>query len=122
MGNSRNAVMDKSLAHGDNSSFFIPFVFGVTGHRDLRPEDVPGLEDRVRAIFAGFRQRLPSTPFLLLSALASGADQLVSRVALQNGVQLVAVLPLAVEIYKSGMAPEAQRSFDLLLAKAFVVI
>jgi hypothetical protein len=114
--------MDKALSHGDNSSFSIPFVFGVTGHRDLRPEDVPGLEDRVRAIFSDFRQCLPSTPFLLLSALASGADQLVSRVALQNGAQLVAVLPMPAEIYKSGMAPEAQRSFDLLLAKASVVI
>jgi len=113
--------MDQALRH-DDSSFLIPFVFGVTGHRDLRPEDVSVLEDRVRAIFADFRRNLPSTPFLLLSGLASGADQLVSRVALQNGAQLVAVLPIPAEIYRSSMAPEAQRSFDLLLAKASVVI
>ena len=29
----------------------IPFVFGVTGHRDLRDEDVSRLEKSVRSLF-----------------------------------------------------------------------
>ena len=29
----------------------IPFIFGVTGHRDLREEDVSELEESVRSLF-----------------------------------------------------------------------
>lgn len=29
----------------------IPLIVGVTGHRDLRPDDLPQLEQQVRNIF-----------------------------------------------------------------------
>jgi hypothetical protein len=60
-------------------------VIGATGHRDLRDEDVPGLEDAVAAIFDRIRERYPHTPLVLLSALAEGADRLAARVAVSKG-------------------------------------
>jgi hypothetical protein len=106
----------------NTNSFLIPFVIGVTGHRDLREQDIPILERRVRSVLDDFRRRLPSTPVLLLSALAGGADQLVARIAVQCEFQLVAVLPMPIAIYRSQMEANAQRTFDELLAKSSLVL
>ena len=106
----------------DKPSFFVPFVIGVTGHRDLRLEDILLLEKRVRSVLDDFRRRLPSTPLVVLSALAEGADQLVARVALQCGLQLAAVLPMPTTIYRAQMETQAQQSFDELLSKASLVL
>lgn len=100
----------------------IPFVVGVTGHRDVRPEDVPALETAVRSVFDELRSRMPSTPLLLLSGLAEGADQLVARVALSRGVQVTAVLPMPAPIYRSTLGEPARQSFDELVARASEVI
>ena len=56
----------------------VPFVVSVTGHRDLRSQDLDSLRHEVRSVFSGFRKRMPSTPMILLSGLAEGADQLVA--------------------------------------------
>ena len=64
----------------------LPLVIGVTGHRDLRDQDVPRLEQEVAAIISGLRRDYlgddQETPIIVLSALAEGADRLVARVAL----------------------------------------
>ena len=78
----------------------LPFVIALGGHRDLRAEDVPGLEVRVTDILTGLASRYPNTPLLLLSSLAEGADRLGARVALRLGIGVVAVLPLPREEYE----------------------
>ena len=78
----------------------LPFVIALGGHRDLRPEDVPGLEARVTDILTGLASRYPNTPLLLLSSLAEGADRLGARVAFRLGIGVVAVLPLPREEYE----------------------
>ena len=40
----------------------VPFVLGVTGHRDLRPEDEQRLRERVREIFQQMRHAYSHTP------------------------------------------------------------
>lgn len=72
----------------------IPIVVGVTGHRDLRPGDLPSLEVAVRGLLERLQRRFPSTPVLIISSLAEGADRLAARVALGMGAGLVAPLPL----------------------------
>ena len=37
----------------------IPLVVGITGHRDLREEDVDGLQKKVTGILLDFRKRVP---------------------------------------------------------------
>src|SRR5205809_1416955 len=63
-----------------------PLLVGATGHRDLRDQDVPRLEQEIADIIAALKRDYlgsdAETPLILLSALAEGADQLVARVAL----------------------------------------
>ncbi|HYL74381.1 MAG TPA: hypothetical protein VEU96_09245 [Bryobacteraceae bacterium] len=98
-----------------------PLVFGVTGHRDLREQDIPELEKKVRDVLLEFRARYRSTPFILLSPLAEGADRLVARVALGDGIgaRLVAPLPMPQSMYEADFtAPGSLNDFHTLLAKA----
>jgi hypothetical protein len=96
----------------------IPFAIAVTGHRDPRPQEMKLLREEVRRVFAELRHRMPSTPIILLSGLAEGADQLVAEVALEENASLAAVLPMPLEVYRTTMGPDAQANLDRLLALA----
>jgi len=104
------------------SPSLIPFLVAVTGHRDLRPQDLDHLRQEVRAIFSGMRRRMPNTPLILLTGLAEGADQLVAEVALEQNVLLAAAIPMPVDIYKEQMTVEAQQKLDGLLALSVLQI
>jgi len=104
----------------------LPLVIGVTGHRDLREQDVPQLEREVASIIAGLRRdylgRDGETPIVVLSSLAEGADRLVARVALAQGARLVAPMPMPIDEYRRdfepGLSPGNAAEFDALLAQA----
>jgi hypothetical protein len=96
----------------------LPIVVGVTGHRDLRTEDVPYLEAAVGRAFDRLRRECPNTPLLVLSALAAGADQLVARVAMNRGIRVVAPLPLEQLEYERDFSPDELAEFRRLLARA----
>ena len=71
-------------SHQGHDSAPLPFVVGVTGHRDLRPDDGPNLEKAVQKAFERIRKECPDTPLVLLSSLAEGADRLVAHFALRG--------------------------------------
>ena len=100
----------------------IPFLVAVTGHRDLRPQDLDHLREEVRSIFVGMRSRMPHTPILLLTGLAEGADQLVAEVALEQQALLVAAIPMPIDIYKEQMSAAAGTNLERLLALSVVRI
>src|SRR6266850_7212398 len=110
----------------ESSSDRFPLVIGVTGHRDLRDQDVPKLEQEVAAVIASLRRHYlhgdHHTPIIVLSALAEGADRLVARVALAHGAYLIAPLPLPLDEYRRdfepGLKPGNMVEFDALLAQA----
>jgi len=99
-----------------------PLVIGVTGHRDIRKEDEEQLQKSVREVLTGLRDRYPSTPFILLSPLADGADRLVADVALraQIGVRLIAPLPMPRHMYEHDFdkEPHSLDEFNRLLEQA----
>jgi hypothetical protein len=102
----------------------VPLVIGVTGHRDLRDEDIEELKRRVGEIFDGIAKNYltadGATPIVVLSSLAEGADQLVASVALERGAILIAPLPMPLEEYRKdfqfGLTPNALTEFNRLLA------
>jgi hypothetical protein len=104
----------------------LPLVIGVTGHRDLRDQDAPRLEQEIAAIIARLRRDYlandKETPLIVLSALAEGADRLVARVALAQGARLIAPLPMPLEEYRRdfepGLKPGNVAEFDSLLEQA----
>jgi hypothetical protein len=98
----------------------IPLVLGVTGHRDLRKEDLPELERRVRDLIGQLRNDYPHTVLQLLSPLAEGADRLVARVALESDVELFVPLPLPQEEYERDF-PKSVGEFKTLLERATAV-
>ena len=112
----------------NSSKHLIPIVVGVTGHRDLREEDIPELEKNVEAIFKEIRNKYKgkgkyqSPPITILSPLAEGADRLVARVGLHAGhaeVKLTAILPMPKEEYEKDFdTAGSKREFADLLEKA----
>jgi hypothetical protein len=114
------------MKYQSSSKHLIPIVVGVTGHRDLREEDIPELEKKVGAIFKEIKlkyqdkyQRLPIT---ILSPLADGADMLVAQVGLHADhadIKLTAVLPMPKKEYEKDFdTAESKRAFADLLEKA----
>ncbi len=88
----------------------VPLVVGVTGHRDLRPEDRDLLTERVAEVLLRCWDRDGAgreTPLVVVSALAEGADQLVAEVALELGAELVAPLPLPAGHYETDFSTSA---------------
>jgi hypothetical protein len=99
-----------------------PFIIAVTGHRDLRPQDVESLRHEVGAVLATIQNNAPGARLLVLSGLAEGADQLAAEVALEQGIALAAVLPMPLDIYRLQMGTDARQKLEKLLALAEVRI
>ena len=97
----------------------IPLVFGVSGHRDLLPADLPKLHEQLRGIFARFRAAYPATPFKLTTPLAEGADRLAAEAALAADIGLLVPLPMKRKEYERDFAAvESLSEFRRLLAEA----
>jgi hypothetical protein len=103
----------------------VPIIVGVTGHRDLRPEDIDDLKHRVRAILEELRERYPSTSLLVMSPLAEGADRLVAETALEtvNGNEqraaLMVPLPMPQDEYEKDFQTKSSlETFRELLSQA----
>ncbi len=96
---------------------------GVTGHRDLQRSERAGIETQVSAFFLGLIQDFPDLPLQLLTPLAEGADQLVTRVALSLDIPIIAVLPMEQAEYEQDFESEdVLAEFRELLAGASQVI
>jgi hypothetical protein len=105
----------------------LTLVVGVTGHRDLRDQDIPELERTVATVIAQLRGDYldNETPLVLLSALAEGADRLAARIALAQGERLVAPMPMPIDEYRNdfepGLAHGNAVEFNAILARAVAV-
>jgi hypothetical protein len=101
----------------------LSLVIGVTGHRDLRTEDLPRLEAVFEAALLDVHRRYPHSSAVLLSGLAEGADRLAALVALKLGVGLIVPMPLPQALYEKDFdTPESRDEFRDLLGRARGVI
>ena len=67
---------------------------GVAAHRDLVDAELPSLRSECRSFFEGLQRAFPELPLHLISALATGGDQLAAEEALELGIEVMVPLPL----------------------------
>jgi hypothetical protein len=99
-----------------------PILIGAAGHRDVGFRD-ERLADAVKDECIRLRKRYKHSPFVVLSALAEGADRLVARVAMKElSAELVAVLPMPQKEYERDFQSEDSKAeFRSLLSRASFV-
>jgi hypothetical protein len=103
----------------DRAAIQAPFVFGVSGHRDLVRTDLPELRKRLHTVFERFRLAYPNASFELLTPLAEGADRVAAEVALASGIKLAVPMPMSQADYERDFtAAESLGEFRRLLATA----
>ena len=126
------AVTAESLKAGEPSSTeavraisatsAVPLVIGVTGHRDLVPEEVPRIRDMVRGFLRTMQASFPDLPLVVMSALAEGADRLVAAEARAMGLPLIVPLPMPRELYVTDFETrESREEFEDLSRGAEVL-
>ncbi|HPY64098.1 MAG TPA: hypothetical protein PL100_05555 [Bacillota bacterium] len=96
----------------------IPIVVGVTGHRDLRKEDISALEKAVLGELQKIQREYPNSPIWMLNSLAAGADQLCARVALSLQIPLYCPLPMPEDEYRNDFSVEESKEYQALRSKA----
>jgi hypothetical protein len=96
-----------------------PFIFGVSGHRDLVRADLPELRSQLERVFGRFRAAYPTASFEILSPLADGADRVAAEVALACGIDLSVPMPMGQSEYERDFTtPESLTDFRRLLSAA----
>lgn len=109
---------------------------GVTGHRlnKLGAGELARLRHEVDAVLVRLQRppaqqhpELPTSvgvpsPLCVVSSLADGADQLVAAAALAAGIELVAPIPFARDVYARDFVGESRVSYYALLDRATEVI
>src|SRR5882762_11729655 len=80
-------LCEPNSAGVDLSQVVAPLVIGITGHRDIREQDRGALKGAIKNILIELKKKYTSTPLILLSALAEGADRLAAEVALSKDVK-----------------------------------
>ena len=97
----------------------LPIVVGVVGHRKFRSDDDKRvLKEALRKLFGEFQSAYSSSPLLVVTSLAEGADQLAAEAALEIGVFVRAPLPFVCDAYKTStsfVAHEAREYLDKLV-------
>ncbi len=110
--------LNKNTA-SERAAIRAPFVFGVSGHRDLVRTDLPELRKQLQIVFDHFRSAYPNASFELLSPLAEGADRVAAEVAVASGIKLGVPMPMVQADYERDFTTaESLGEFRRLLATA----
>jgi hypothetical protein len=87
----------------------VPIVIGACGHRNIDPSN-PRLIAVIEEQCAALNKRYQHSPFLILSALAEGADRLIAKVAMDElKADLIAVLPMPADEYENDFQTEESK-------------
>ena len=95
------------------------YTIGVTGHRKLPKDRIPGITQSVREFFTEVKKEHEEVA--VLSPLAEGADSLCAKLALNSGLRLIAPLPMSLEEYRVDFSKKAAKELDALIAGAHEV-
>lgn len=96
------------------------FKIGVTGHRELKKEDIETYKLKVFQQLNILKQKY--NKLILYSALADGADRLVIYEAQKLNIKFIAILPFTKELYKNDFDLNSKIEFDDLLTNSDNII
>jgi hypothetical protein len=100
----------------------LPFVVGVTGHRDPPVEAEAELRERFGEVLNRWQQQRSPMPLLVLSGLAAGADILAAEEALDRGIAVLGCLPMPQEEYEKDFTSGELERFRRVLARCSDVV
>jgi hypothetical protein len=100
----------------------LPIAIGVTGHRDVPADAQPRLRACFGDVLARYRKDYPSTPLLVLTGLAAGADTFAAEEAIARNVPVMACLPMEASDYEADFTPEQRERFRRVLAQCARVV
>jgi hypothetical protein len=101
----------------------VPFFVGVVGHRQLRPEEIPGLQQEFDAHIQSLLKKLRNTRIIVLTGNAEGADWIPQASKLRDQFSICAVLPFAKDEYVKDFPTKKQRAeFDQVLNQCDYVL
>jgi hypothetical protein len=97
----------------------IPFVVGVTGHRDPLPSQVPSIRAALKTLLQRLKDAQADVRIQVLCSMADGADLLIAEVALELDIDVLALLTFPEDVCRSDLLSDAARaSFDHVMARA----
>ncbi len=103
----------------DSGLFRIPYLIGVSGHRDLLSAQIPAIRAEVLRLLQRLRDASPDVELQLLCPMADGADLLVAEVALELHIKILAVLTFPRDICRADLRTDQDRAvFDRVLQVA----
>jgi hypothetical protein len=108
------------LSNDSKNDAVSPFIVGVSGHRDLRAEDLPHLRAAVATILRQLAEHLPDSQLRITAGMATGADLLVAQTALELGFGVDALLPMPLEHYAADFDPDSFAVLKTLLGHTAV--
>jgi hypothetical protein len=93
----------------------ISFRIGVTGHRDILPDDVEGAREKSRELLSTIKSSMPATRITVISGLAEGADRIFAEAALALNMSVEAVMPMPLNYYKNDFDEASSAELDRIL-------
>jgi hypothetical protein len=103
-------------ASGTRSNWGITYVIGVSGHRDIPERDVAAVSASVSEVLSGIRDQMPDVRLEVVTGLATGADTIAAKAALNLGIPIRAVLPMPLDLYRSDFTDSQLMDLEALLA------
>jgi hypothetical protein len=104
---------------GGAELYRIPFVVGVTGHRDPLPSQVLPIRAALVTLLQRLKETQPGVRIQVLCSMADGADLLIAEVALELDLDVLALLTFPEDVCRSDLLSEAARtSFDRVMTRA----
>ena len=114
-------VATEHIDHNPESK--VPFFVGVVGHRQLRPEEIPRLQQEFDAHIQSLLKKLRKTRIIVLTGNAEGADWIPQASKHRDHFSICAVLPFAKDEYVKDFPTKKQRAeFDQALNQCDYVL
>ena len=111
------ARLDQSL------ELSVPFFVGVVGHRQLRPDEIPRLQQEFDSHIQSLLEKLTTTRIIVLTGNAEGADWIPQASKFRDHFSICAVLPFAKDEYVRDFPTKKQRTeFDQTLNQCDYVL